>query len=129
MAPRPRHPLKSVFFFLVVCGLAGAAYMNRDKLKGNQEVAMPAEEERLLIKDAILEQYEKEECFVAMRGDLLWRANEKRYRLDIEVDAGCDRDAKSLVADIARLIQMRSGKAATVFAYDVTDREVARKIL
>ena len=64
-----------------------------------------------------------------MRGNLLWRRGEGRYRLDIQVDDGCDRAAKSLTADIARLITGKSGKPSTVFAYDATDREVARTIL
>ena len=129
MAPRPRHPFKSVLMFLFVAGLAYTAYLNRDKLKGNEEVIMPAAQEIQLLTDAILSQYEQEECFVMMRTNLLWRVNEGRYRLDIEVDDGCDRAAKSLTADIARLIKLKSGKPATVFAYDATDREIARTIL
>lgn len=128
MAPRPRHPLKSLLGFALVCGLAGAAYAYRDKLKGGEEVAMPAAEEVEMLRDAIMERYEREECFVAMRTNLLWRVNEKRYRLDIQVDHNCDRAAKSLVSDIARLIQMKTDKSASVFAYDETDREVARYV-
>lgn len=129
MAPRPRHPLKSVVMFLVVAGIGYTAYLNRDRLKGGGEGPIPAAEEIELITTAILERYEREDCFISMRTSLLWRKGEGRYRLDIEVDYGCDRSAKSLTADIARLITGKSGKPSTVFAYDETDREVARTIL
>ena len=129
MSPRPRHPAKSVVMFLGVVAICYVVYLNRDRLNAAGDAPMPAAEEIELLTTAILDRYEHDECFVMMRTNLLWRVHERRYRLDIEVSDGCDRDARSLTADIARLINLRSGKSATVFAYDVTDREVARFIL
>ena len=129
MAPRPRHPLKSLLMFAVLCGVGYAVWAHRDKLKAGEDNYVPPAEQIETLRQTIEDKYGNDECFLGMRSGILWRKHEGRFRLDIEVDRECDRAAKSLTMEIAQMILRTSGRPVTVMAYDHTGREVARSIL
>jgi hypothetical protein len=131
MARRVRHPAVSFGMFLIVVGMAYAAWENRDMLKGEKGGQLLDQTERAEIQDRIYSTFEKDPCFTGLRSNISWRPTEGRYRLDIEVADGetCERNARSLCEQVALLIRERLHVDATVVAFDAAGREVGRCVL
>ncbi len=131
MARRVRHPLVSLAMFLVVCGMAYAVWENRAALKSTPAGQLLDRTTRDEIQDRVFTAFEDDDCFSGLRGNMNWRPNEQRYRLDIVVVDGaeCEGRARSLCRQIAEMIREDTDIAATVIAFDASGREVGRCVL
>lgn len=128
--PKPsyvRHPAKSLLMLLILCGGAYAMYHYRHHFLKGPERKISAEE-RVAIRDDIVEKFGTEEAFIGIKGHLNWRPKESRYRLDIEVQTGFEEAAGPLCARIAQFIYEKTEKEATVYAFDNANREVGRHV-
>ena len=95
MSKRVRHPMVSFAMFLIVCGVGLAIWEHRHELTYEPANVVLEATVREAIQDDIMETLAQEDCFLGMRGNVSWRPNERRYRLDIDIEegAGCEANA------------------------------------
>ena len=131
MARRVRHPLVSLAMFLVICSMAYAVWENRAVFKSEKARQVLDQTARDDIQDKIFARFETHECFNGIRGNLSWRPNEHRYRLDIDIADGadCENQARALCEQVAMLIRDEAHVVATVAAFDAAGREIGRFVL
>ena len=123
-------PLKTLICLLIIGGLGYAAYANRDKLQELTKGAEPPPSSQIERLNGLIEQrLENNGCVDGLRTQLLWRSHEQRWRLDILLLQECEGEAKDICNEIAEMLQRETGKPATVWGYDVTDRLLAKVIL
>ena len=103
MAKRTRHPLKSFFMFIVVCGIAYFAYQNRHLFTGNVQEHL-SQDEREEIRDKVVLEFQKYPEFYTVRS-MSWRPRESRYRIDIEVDDATE-NARDICFEIAHFVEV-----------------------
>jgi hypothetical protein len=131
MSKRVRHPLVSFAMFLVVVAAGVVVWQHRDEFKGQPQEVVLERAVREALENDILDSLQDDGCFDGMRGHVNWRPNEGRYRLDLEIadGASCERRARALCEHVARMIQERTDRPATVIAYDRAGRELGRCVL
>lgn len=131
MSKRVRSPLVSLAMFLILCGAALAVWENRHELTYEPANVVLQADVRDAIQDEIMDSLESEGCFLGLRSNVSWRPNEHRYRLDIELaqGAGCEGNARGICSKVAQIVRRRTGREATVIAFDTTGREVGRVVL
>ena len=127
-----RNPLVSFALFLILCGMGFVAWEKRGEIRWGGSGEAPPVDAALTesVLDAVLEQFGDEDCFVELRGGLMMRPREERFRLEITVSSGrtCEDASTTLCKRIAHLIRSQSGYVATVVAYDSGDRQVGRYV-
>lgn len=124
-ASRTRHPLQSLFLFVVVCAVAYFAYENRHLMTGKASDHLTAKR-KSEIRDMILAEFGTDADFVTVRS-ISWRPRERRYRLDVELDDATS-NARDMCLDIAAFIAKESEMEATVVGVDSTGRELGRAV-
>ena len=131
MSRRVRHPMVSLAMFLVLAGAGLAIWEHRHDLTYEPANVVLQAEVREAIQDEIMEKLQNDACFAGMRSNVSWRPNERRYRVDIEIEegAGCESNARSICTTVAQIIRTRTGREATVIAFDPAGREIGRAVL
>lgn len=121
----------SLAMFLVLCGAGLAIWEHRHDLTYEPANVVLEAAVREAIQDEIMDTLEQDACFLGLRGNVSWRPNERRYRLDIDVaeGAGCESSARGICAQVAQIIRTRTGREATVVAFDPAGRELGRAVL
>jgi hypothetical protein len=127
MSSRVNHPLKSFVLFVLVLGAAwaGYEYLYKRGLLTSEASELLSKDRKDGLREAILKFYDKDPCFRDMRGNMNWRPNEQRYRVELIVVDGCEDRAKSLCEEIAQFIKHETNAKASVWAFDSGQREVA----
>lgn len=127
MSSRVNHPFKSFVLFVLVVGLgwAGYEYLYKRGLLTGEAAELLTQDHKEELRAAILTTYDRDPCFRDMRGNMNWRPNEQRYRVEIIVVDGCEDRAKGLCQEIAKFVKDKSGSRASVWAFDSGQREVA----
>ena len=117
--------------FLILCGAGLAVWENRHDLTYEPANVVLEAQVRERIHDEILQTLDTEDCFLGLRGNVNWRPREGRYRLDIELSEGssCESRARGLCSKVAQIIRQRTGREATVIAFDPAGREMGRAVL
>ena len=124
---RVNSPLKSFVLFLIVLGLAWAAYEFihvRKVFQGNEE-AFIDHEQREMLRELILERYEADQCFTEL-GGILYRPKENSYRIEIRVGYGCRERARRICEEICALVENAVPQRASVWALDNAGNTVAQ---
>ena len=131
MSRRVRHPLVSFGMFLVLCGVGLVIWEHRHDLTYEPANVVLQAEIREAIQDEIMDTLRDEDCFLGLRSNASWRPNERRYRLDIELaeGSGCEANARALCTHVAQIVRKRTGREATVVAFDPAGRELGRAVL
>ena len=121
----------SFAMFLVLCGAGLAIWEHRHDLTYEPANVVLEAAVRDAIQDEIMDDLAAEPCFLGLRSNISWRPNERRYRLDIEVAEGasCEASARKLCAQVAAIVKQRTGREATVIAFDPAGREIGRAVL
>ncbi len=129
MSSRVRHPAKSFAMFVVVCAVAWFAYENRHFFQSEKKDLL-TQDVREQLREAIISRFDAEVDFLGVQGDIAWRPNEQRYRLNILVDQNTEqKTARRICEGIAQMIVDATETSATVFAYDDANREISRAVL
>lgn len=131
MSRRVRHPLVSLAMFLILCGAGLALWEHRHELTYEPTNVVLEAEVRERIHQEIHDTLEHEDCFLGLRGNVNWRPNEGRYRLDIDLadGAGCEARARDICEQVAQIVREGTGREATVIAFDAAGREIGRAVL
>ena len=118
MPRRKNSPWTTLVYFLVVCGIAWAGYefvFVRGMFKTEVKTFAPTEElDR--VRGSILESFAKDGCLAEV-GQVLYRAQENHYRIEIVVEDGCEDRAREMCREISDLIDGEIGRKAAVWAY------------
>ena len=123
-------PLKTLICLLIIGGLGYAAYANRDKLQELTKGSEPPPASQVTrLSGLIDERLAHNDCVEGLRTQLLWRQHEQRWRLDILLFQECETEARGICTEIAEMLQRETGKPASVWGYDATDRVLAKVIL
>ena len=124
--PRHKNPWATFVIFLCVVGFAWASwhFLHEKKLFRSEHVATqpPAEIERL--KKLLTDTLADDECFDGL-ASFNWRDNSHRYRIDILMRDGCEKErAKMLVRRVADLVKRATDGIESEVSCLVLGREV-----
>ena len=130
VSSRVNHPFKSLVLFLIVLGAgwAGYEYLYKGGLLTGEASELLSQDRKEELREAILRAYDPDPCFKDMRGNMNWRPNEQRYRVEIIVMDGCEQRARDLCEEIAKYVYSQSSSRASVWAFDSGQREVAHYV-
>jgi len=118
MSSRTNPPLKSFVLFLLVlgCGYAAYHYVYVERIFEHRPKVYVAKDKLDEVRQAILKEYAQDDCLIEL-GNVLYRARERRYRVDITVDDGCQDHAKEMCHEISDLVEDLAGCDTEVWAY------------
>lgn len=128
MTRRARHPLKTLLLLVAFAGAAALVWEHREKFSIDREVEKPDAKVIARIAEAVEEKFKDDPCLLGIQGPLLWRANENRYRMNIDIDPVCAGTAKDICQRMARFIKEQGEYPASVFAYNGAGDELGKYI-
>lgn len=128
MSTHVNPPWKSALQFLVLAGLAWAAYeflwVRKIFASGGGSDSLTADE-RTAIREHVEQTWQTDACFDSVRGNVAWRPRDNFYRVEIILSLGCEDRAKDLCREIATAIESRWKVPSSVWAFDSTGRQLA----
>ena len=122
---RTRHPLQSLFLFLVVCSIGYFGWQNRHLVMGSNAQHLTSEQ-RTAMRGKIIAEFEKNPDFVTVRS-ISWRPREQRYRLDIELEDEC-LSPRDICDDIATFVNEDSEMTVSAMPARTVVREIGRAV-
>jgi len=104
---RRKNPVGTFFLFLAVAGFAGAAYkfLYVERILDHQTVYTAPAGEIDRLRTACEEALASEPCFVSIP-TFNWRAQSKRYRIDVNMTDGCGiPDSKRIATRLSEFVK------------------------
>jgi hypothetical protein len=130
MARRTNSPLHTTILLLL---LGGAGYMAYEYLYVRKILASEggparfAAEDRDQIRATILARFDHHVCFLEL-GQLVYRAKDDQWRIDLTVADGCSDAAAQLCQDVADMLADEFRVSVSVWAFDDAGREIAHRL-
>jgi hypothetical protein len=127
--PRRKNPSTTflLFLLLVAAGWASYRYLYVERVFDSRVVQGPPAGKEAEIRRAIAEAFADDPCFEEV-SNMGWRAQEFRWRVDVNVPDVCRPQAKEIARRVGAVVKSASGGTeANVFVYTV-GQEVARHV-
>jgi hypothetical protein len=127
--PRRKSPGVTLFLFVCLIGAGWAAYkyLYVERVFASDEVEAPSSAKETEVRRAIEAAVSDDSCVLGLT-NLAWRAQEFRWRVDVDVGDICRDRAKGIAQRVHDIVgAVTGGDQANVFVYAV-GQEVARLV-
>ena len=124
--PRRNNPWATLVIFLGVVGFAWASwhYLHEKKILSVEHVSTPPAAEMEKLRKLVEDTMGEDECFDGILS-FNWRDTSNRYRIDIAMRDGCEKErAKKLVGKVASIVSRATDGIDSEISCLVLGREV-----